>query len=478
MDVREYAMQDAVGLAELVRSGNVSAAEVCAAAAEAIETVNPQLNAVVAGPWIEPLSCSANGPFAGVPFALKDLLCHAAGVPSRLGSRLTGGTGVTFPHDTELVARFRKAGLSVIALTSTPEMGYNANTEPVTNGSTRNPWNVHRSAGGSSGGSTALVAAGAIPMAHANDGGGSIRVPAAYNGLVGLKPTRGLVSLAPDYQEALYGFASEFAVTRSVRDCAALLDEVAGWVPGEKYRLQAPPRRYSQEIDRNPAPLRIAVHTDSWAGTEVDPEIALAVNHVARELEGLGHHVECETPVFDWEEFMLAHFRIWAGYVAESVHAISSFSGRAPSRETLEPTVMAGYEYGRALTAIEMGEAFSIVNKISRELGAFHTRYDVLLTPTTNTPPLPLGFLNAGDQSLTHEQWVRRIFDVVSFTPLFNLSGAPAITLPLSTTADGLPIGVQLSADLCGESTLLALAGQLERALPWNQRRPQIHASA
>ncbi|MEJ8632457.1 amidase family protein [Streptomyces sp. MS2.AVA.5] len=267
-------------------------------------------------------------------------------------------------------------------------------------------------------------------------------------------------------------------MTRSVRDCATLLDEVAGWVPGEKYRLPAPPRRYSQEIDRSPAPLSIAVYTDSWASTEVDQEIVLAVDHVARELESLGHHVERDAPEFDWEEFMLAHFRIWAGYLAESVHVISSLSGSKPSRETLEPTVMAGYEYGRALTAIDMGEAFSIVNKISRELGAFHTRYDVLLTPTTNTPPPPLGFLNASDQSLTHEQWVRRIFDVVSFTPLFNLSGAPAITLPLATTTGGLPIGVQFSADLCGESTLLALAGQLERALPWNQRLPQIHASA
>jgi amidase len=218
------------------------------------------------------------------------------------------------------------------------------------------------------------------------------------------------------------------------------------------------------------------VHTASWAGTDVDPEVVTAVEGVAGVLEGLGHHIERDTPEFDWAEFMLAHYRVWGGFVAESVHAVSAMSGLAPSSDTLEATVLAGYEYGRALTVIEMGEAFGIVNRISRMMGQFHQRYDVLLTPTMNTPPLPLGYLDA-NADLDHEAWTRRIFDVVSFTPLFNLTGAPAISLPLATTAGGLPIGVQFAADLCGESTLLALAGQLERAMPWADRRPGVHAA-
>ena len=477
MHVEEYATQDATGLAELIKAGKVTAAEVHAAAVEALRAVLPQLGAGASEPFDAPLEHDAGGTFGGVPFALKDLVCHAADVPTRMGTRLTGPKGVTFPYDTELMSRFRKAGLATTILSTSPEMGYNANTEPLIHGSTRNPWDVTRSAGGSSGGSSALVAAGAVPVAHANDGGGSIRIPAACNGLVGLKPTRGRVPIGPDYQEALSGFAVEFAVTRTVRDAAALLDEVAGWAPGDKYRLQAPERPYAHEAGQDPAPLRIAVHTASWAGTDVDPEVIAAVEGVAGVLERLGHHVERDTPEFDWAEFMLAHYRVWGGFVAESVHAVSAMTGLAPSSDTLEATVLAGYEYGRALTVIEMGEAFGIVNRISRMMGQFHQRYDVLLTPTTNTPPLPLGYLDA-NADLDHEAWTRRIFDVASFTPLFNLTGAPAISLPLATTASGLPIGVQFAADLCAESTLLALAGQLERAMPWADRRPGVHAAA
>ncbi len=476
MKVDEYAAHDASGLAELIKTGKVTAAEVHAAAVDGLRAVLPRLGAGASEPFDVPLEHDANGPLGGVPFALKDLVCHAAGVPTRMGSRLTGPDGLTFPHDTDLMARFRRAGLATTILSTSPEMGYSANTEPLIHGSTRNPWDLTRSAGGSSGGSSALVAAGAVPVAHANDGGGSIRIPAACNGLVGLKPTRGRVPIGPDYQEALSGFACEFVVTRTVRDTAALLDEVAGWAPGDKYRLQMPERPYAHEAGRDPAPLRIAVNTASWAGTDVDPEVVAAVDGVATTLEGLGHHVERDTPEFDWAEFMLAHYRVWGGFVAESVHAISSLSGLAPSRDTLESTVLAGYEYGRGLTVIEMGEAFGIVNRISRILGRFHQRYDVLLTPTTNTPPMPLGYLDA-NADLDHEAWTRRIFDSFSFTPLFNLTGAPAISLPLATTAGGLPIGVQFAADLCGESTLIALAGQLERALPWADRRPGVHVA-
>jgi amidase len=477
MHIDEYTAQDATGIAELISTGKVSAADVHAAARGALRAVLPQLNAGASEPFDTPLDHDPGGTFGGVPFALKDLVCHAADVPTRMGSRITGPTGLTFPHDTELMSRFKKAGLATTILSTAPEMGYNANTEPVIHGSTRNPWDTTRSAGGSSGGSGALVAAGAVPVAHANDGGGSIRIPAAFNGLVGLKPTRGRVPVGPDSQELLYGLGCEFAVTRTVRDTAALLDEVAGWAPGDKYRVQAPERPFAREPEQDPAPLRIAVHTGSWAGTAVDPEVAAAVDDVATTLAEMGHHVDRDTPKFDWDEFMLVNYRTWGGFVAESVHAISALSGLAPGADTLESTVLAGYEYGRGLTVLHMAEAMHIANQISRTMGEFHQRYDVLLVPTTNTPPLPLGYLDA-DADIGHEAWIRRIFDVMSFTPLFNVTGAPAISLPLASTRSGLPIGVQLAADLCGESTLLALAGQLERALPWAGRRPPVHAAA
>lgn len=476
MKVEEYAAFDGCELAGLIRSGQVSASEVQAAGREAIDRVLPQINGAAAEPLEKPLDYDASGYFAGVPFALKDLVCHAGGTPTRMGSRLTGEKGFTFPHDTELMARFRRAGLATMVQTTSPEMGYNANTEPIIHGSTHNPWNPELSPGGSSGGSGALVAAGAIPIAHANDGGGSIRIPAAFNGLVGLKPTRGRVSSAPDMQEGLYGFLSEFVVTRSVRDTAAALDELAGWVPGDKYRLPAPQQPY-KDLASRPGPLRIAVHTDSWAGTVVDPEVAAAVDAAAQTLEGLGHQVERATPVFDWDDFMLAHYRIWGGFVAESIAGVSQLTGVKPGPDTLEATTYAGYEYGRVLTVLDMAEASAIVNRVTRDTAEFFQRYDVLITPTMNTPPLPLGYLNADDPGLDHEQWTRRIFDVASFTPLHNLTGSPAVSLPLGMTESGLPIGVQFAADLCDESTLIAVAFQLEEAMPWAHRRPGIHAS-
>jgi amidase len=223
--------------------------------------------------------------------------------------------------------------------------------------------------------------------------------------------------------------------------------------------------------------LRIAVHTESWAGTAVDPEVSAAIDQVATTLEALGHDVERATPVFDWEAFMLAHFRTWGGFVAESVHAVSAMSGLAPGPDTLEASVLAAYEYGRVLTVIDMAEASGIINTVSRELGRFFTGYDVMLTPTTNTPALPLGYLDADDPQLGHEHWTRRIFDVVSFTPLFNVTGSPALSLPLAMSSTGLPIGAQIAADHCKEADLFALAAQLERSMPWSDRRPAIHAT-
>ncbi|WP_066902049.1 amidase [Mycolicibacterium houstonense] len=471
----EYAQYDATGLAELIRDNQVSVAEVHDAARGAIEAVNPALNAVVAGPWEVALDCDGDGAFAGIPFALKDFAIHAAGVPTRFGSRLTG-QGVAFPHDTELMKRFRAAGLAAVALTTTPEFAFNGNTEPVTQGSTRNPWDRARSAGGSSGGSAVLVAARALPIAHATDGGGSIRIPASANGLVGLKPSRGRVSVAPDASEPLSGLGVEFGLTRSVRDCAALLDAVSGAAPGDKYVIRDPACPYIDEIGRDPGGLRIAIHTESWSGDPVDPEVVAAVAAVGSVLEGLGHHVRPDSPVFRWDQFVDANLPVWSVSLAEGIDALAAAVGTTPGAHNLEATTLACAEHGRRVTATELGGALAVFNEVSRTVGTFFTEYDLLLTPTLSRPPQLLGDLDSDDASLTPGQWMRKLLGVCSFTPLFNATGGPAISLPLGCTRSGLPIGVQLAAPMCDEGTLIAVAAQLETAMPWAHRMPEVNA--
>jgi amidase len=448
MKVDEYSEYDATGLAQLIRSRQVTAAEVQQAAREAILRVDDRLNAVVGEPFEQPLAYREDGPFAGVPFVVKDLLCHAAGVPQRAGTRMTGD-GVRFDYDTFLMDRFRAAGLATLAITTTPELGFNATTEALTYGSTHNPWDLSRSPGGSSGGTAALVAAGAIPVGHGNDGGGSIRIPASCCGLVGLKPTRGRTSLGPDYSEAVSGFGIEFALTRTLRDCAALLDAVAGSMPGDRYVIREPERPWSQELGASAGRLRIAFTTRAWSGVPVDSECEAAVQKAARELQSLGHEVEEASPSFDAEAFHLANVRIWCEFLAEGISALSSVLSVQPSRENLEATTFACYEYGRQLTALQWAEAGAIVNQVSRNVGAFFSRYDLLLTPTIATPPYPLGVLNADDPSLDADGWTRKIFTLCPFTGLFNATGQPALSLPLSMSSDGLPIGVQLVGRMC-----------------------------
>jgi amidase len=474
--IAEYAEYDATALAALIRAGEVDGTEIYEAALAALDAVNPRLNALADGPWEQPLPFAADGPFGGVPFVLKDLGAHPQGVPIRAGSRLSG-SGISFPHESHLVERFRKAGLATAAVTTTPEFGLSTNTEPVVYGSTRNPWDVARSAGGSSGGSAALVAAGAVPIGHAGDAGGSIRVPASCCGLVGLKPSRGRVSDGPDRQEVLYGLAADFVLVRTVRDCAAALDAVAGAMPGDKFIVKEPARPWASEVNAEPGALRVALHTRSWSDVAVDAEVARAVEDVGRELERLGHHVEAAAPEFSWDEFIAATVTIWANACAEAVHGIAALTGNRPGVDTLERTTLALYEHGRGLTALELGTALQRVNTLARGVGAFFTRWDVLVTPTMAVQPTPLGYLNADDPSLTAEGWVRRVFGACPFTALFNCAGTPAISVPSGRSSTGLPIGVQLAAAMCDESVLIALASQLEVALPWRDLRPAVHAA-
>ena len=476
MRIDEYAELDATALAAVIAAGDVTADEVAALATEAINAVS-ELNAVADGPFEKPLDYAADGPLAGVPFAIKDIVLHAAGVPTRMGTRLLGD-GVVPPADTHLMERFRAAGLATLAVTTTPELGFNGNSEALAyGGSTRNPWNTAHSVGGSSGGSAALVAAGAVPVAHANDGGGSIRIPASCNGLVGLKPSRGRVSVGPDSGDALFGMGCELAVTRTVRDTAALLDAVAGPFPGDPFVIAGPERPWSEEVGANPGRLRIAVHTESWAGSWVDPEVVRVVEEVAAALEAAGHHVDRATPVIAWDPLLEANLVLWTSFLAHAVTGIESMTGRTAGPDNLERTSWACVQHGRSLTALDLCTALDSVNALSRSVGRFFGDYDLLLTPTMNTPAHLLGKMDA-DADLTATEWTNQLFDAFSFTSIFNQTGAPAVSLPLGESSQGLPIGVQLAGPSNSEALLIRVAAQLEETLPWAGRRPGVHAGA
>jgi len=471
MHFSEYSEYDAVGLAQLIKSGQVSAQEVQQVARQAILAVNPNLNALVGGLFEEALPSSTSGPFAGVPFAIKDLALHAAGVKIGMGSRLAG-EGIVFPHDTNMMARFKQAGLVTLGRTATPEFGFNATTEPLSNGPTRNPWNPSRSTGGSSGGSAALVAARAIPLAHATDGAGSIRIPAAWCGLVGLKTTRGRTPQGPDADERLSGLGVEFALTRTVRDAAALLDAVNGPGLGDKYFAPPPERPYAQEVGTPPGRLRIAMTTQAWSGVSVDQEYVDTVSTICHQLASLGHEVEEASPQLDWEAFVDANLPIWTASIADSALGLAEARGVDLGPEVLEAVTLASVEYGRRVTAVDLLRALRLCNTITRSVSAFFSTYDVLVTPTVATPPPPLGALNQNDPGLDPRGWLNKLFSLIPFTPLFNVTGQPAISLPLGQSREGLPISVQLVARYGDEATLLRLAAQLEQALPWAHRRP------
>lgn len=475
MDITEYRDLDATALAALVRRGEVSAAEVATTAQAAIRSVQPEINALVGELFEAPLAHAADGPLGGVPFALKDLITHAEGVPQRAGSRLLGD-GVPFPYDNALMARFRRAGLAALGLTATPEFGFNAATESVANGPTRNPWDTSRSPGGSSGGSAALVAARAVPVAHANDGGGSIRIPAGNCGLVGLKPTRGRTTVGPDYADPLLGLGIEFVVTRTVRDTAAVLDAVHGSEPGERYALPAPASSFTEAAARAPRRLRIALSTTAPDGTPVDPACVAAAEQTGRVLADLGHEVVEAAPTYDTDAFHDANFRAWSSFLADAAHGLSAALGVPLSRDVLEATTLACAEYGAALTALDLYAVDRTFNAVTRSFGAFALQHDVWLTPTTAQPNTAIGYLDADDPDLDARGWYDKIFRFAPFTALSNVTGAPAISIPGPPSPEGWPVGVQLVGAHLGEETLLALAGQLEQAQPWADRRPAVLA--
>jgi amidase len=478
MHLDEYTRFDAVGLAELVRRKEVTPAELLEAALAANARVNPRINAVI-GTWPDEARAAVErglpeGPFRGVPFLLKDLVLHAAGVATDLGSRLTRGT--VFPHDSALMERYRRAGLVMVGRTNTPEFGANASTEPVLHGPTRNPWNLERSAGGSSGGSAAAVAAGIVPMAYANDGGGSIRIPAAHCGLFGLKPTRNRISVGPDAGEALNGMGSEHVVSRSVRDSAAMLDATHGPALGDPYLLAPPERPYLEEVRRKPGRLRIALSRTAFSGAPVSPECVAAVEDAARLCTELGHEVVEATPKFDYPKLEEAMVTVWGAGIAAWADGLAGMLGRTPGPDNLEAVSWALLRYGRGLKATDLLGALAVFNHVSRTVAPFFAAHDVLLTPTTAVPPYALGVLDM-NVPRSPAEWFHSLFKLIPFTALFNVTGQPAMSVPLSWSADGLPLGLQFVGRWGEEGTLFRLAGQLEEARPWAERRPPVHAA-
>jgi amidase len=476
----ELGQLDATAQAELVSAGEATPGELVEAAIARVEELNPALGAVIHPLFDEGRAAAADslpdGPFRGVPFLLKDLGAAFAGQPLHMGMRALKDAGFRAPVDTYLAQRFREAGFVTIGKTNTPELGILPTTEPDAYGATRNPWDTSRSSGGSSGGSAAAVASGMVPIAHANDGGGSIRIPASACGLVGLKPTRQRISEGPLIGDLMSGLTAELVVSRSVRDTAAALDAVHGPAPGDPYVAPPPERPYTEELTAEPAPLRIGLTTTSLTDVEADPAVVAAAADAARLLESLGHGVEEAAPSgLDGDGLVDTFLTRWTAGQAAALANLGMVLGRELGPDDVEPLTWALAEAGRQRTAGQYLEAVGAHQLVTRMVAAwFESGFDLLLTPTLGEPPPPLGtFDDAGPEPIAA---LLRARLTVAFVALLNVTGQPAISLPLHWTDEGLPIGVQLVAPYGREDLLIRVAAQLEQARPWSDRRPPVFA--
>ena len=472
MKAEEFASFDGLGLAELVRGRHVSPSELLDAAVSQVEARNPELNAVVTKLYDHARFAIAaglpDGPFTGVPYLLKDLGAHVSGAVTSFGTTLF--KDFVLDHDSEITARLRRAGLVIFGKTNTPEMGLAASTEPRLFGPTRNPWKPSHSSGGSSGGSAAAVAAGMVPMAHATDGGGSIRIPASCCGLFGLKPTRARNPMGPDAGEGWGGASVGHAVTRTVRDSAALLDATSGPDIGDPYWAPPPARPFLEEVGRDPGRLRIAITTRPWNGQPVDAECAEAAVAAARLCERLGHHVDEATPDVDARALGDATLVIISANIRATLEARAAALGRELKPGDVERLTWARAVDGHTARAADYARSIGVVHRIGRVVARFFTRYDILLSPTMCQPPFPLGVLDLMTDDV--ERYTKAILGSIGFTSLFNSSGNPAMSVPLAWSRSGLPIGVQFAAPFGDEAMLFRLGAQLERAQPWSERRP------
>ena len=468
--------QDATAQAGLVRRGELRPKDLVTAAIARIEAVNPQLDAVIRTRFDEALAEAdadlPDGPFRGVPILFKDLGCTVAGEVTAFG--LGPLRDVAFPVTSYLAEQFRAAGFIPLGRTNVPELGTTVTTEAKSFRPARNPWHPGRSTGGSSGGSAAAVASGMVPAAHANDGGGSIRIPASECGLVGLKPTRGRVSQGPEIGEAWAGGTIDGTVTRTVRDAAGILDVISTRMPGEPYYAPPLPRPLSQEVGADPGRLRIGLLDRPGAENYLDDqECRAAVAAAARLLESLGHHIDESGPAAMFEPEFADHFvAIIAADTEAMVQAFEMLLGRPIGDDEIEPRNAFYRQSGRSMGAVQYLASRYWIGSWARRMADWWTGHDLLLTPTLGAPPPELGwFTEAGPEAEG-----RRVGSFIPYTAQFNMTGQPAVSLPLHWTPDGLPVGVQLVAAYGREDLLVQVASQLEQAAPWAGRRPQEHA--
>ncbi len=493
----EFDRYDAMGLAELVRQGQVTPAELCEEAIERIERVNPKLNAVVTRMYDQsrkevskPLS---QGPFTGVPLLIKDLDYAYSGV------RMTSGCKALRDYipdqDCEMVVRFKKAGAVIIGKTNTPEFGLLGVTEPELFGPCRNPWNMDHTPGGSSGGSAAAVAARMLPMASGGDGGGSIRIPSAYCGLFGLKPSRGRNPTGPDHGNIWQGAVQNHVITRSVRDSAAMLDATQGPDLGAPYEIRPPERPYLEEVAKDPGRLKIAFNTNSPIGTRVHSECVKTVENAAHLLEEMGHHLEEARPEIDGVGLAKSYLAMYFGEMAADLDELGRVLKRKAGPKDVEPMTYTLGLLGRSFSSGYFVEALRKWDHAARQMGRFFNMYDLYLTPTTAYPPAKIGELKPkpievllmNTVNSLKAGWLLKALGIVDslaekslertpFTQLANLCGLPAISVPLYWTPDGLPLGAQFIGPFGQEAVLFRLAGQLEKAQPWFDRKPEVTA--
>jgi amidase len=481
MRLDEYVTHDGTGLSQLLAKGEITPRDLGRCVTEAAAAVNPAINAVVElyGDAIDALPQTAlGGPFHGIPTLSKDFPIEA-GRPAEFGSCLAQGFRAN--HDAVYWTRLRDGGLVNAGRTTSSEFGVPAATETLLYGATRNPWNIEHGVSGSSGGAAAAVAAGIVPFAQGSDGGGSIRMPASFCGLIGLKPSRGRVTGSPGANAPLLGLATAFMLTRSVRDTALLLDLCHGLDAGDGYEITPPAGSYRDAIGRPPRPLRIALCTIPWSGRAIDPEVSAAATGMATRLASLGHLVEEASPGFDYAAFLAAQKIIWASDSAAGLPEIAGHVGRAIDETTLGASVLSLYRYGLTLSAAQLIDALAVYDEVTRQLGRFFAGCDLLLTPTCTIVPERIGTYDPARPGMD----VGDVFDDLapkeSFTALFNATGQPAISLPVGLSQAGLPIGVQLVARFGREDLLLAVARQLEEGLEggagiWGQGKPAVHA--
>jgi amidase len=464
------ATHDALAVGELVKARKVGVRELVDSAIERLRELNEPLNAITDfydGALLDKsIAAAGEGPFHGVPFVVKQLMADCAGTPTTLGSRFFAEQPVA-AADSAAVARMRRAGLVIVGRSNTSEFGLAPTTEPAFGGATVNPWREGLSPGGSSGGSAAVVASRGLPMAHATDGGGSIRIPASLCGLFGLKPSRGRVSLAP-IGETLAGAGAQLCVSISVRDSAALLDALAGGEPGDPYRAPATRGTFLDATRRAPGKLRVAFMRKPVGGEPLDPDLVGAVERTAKMLADLGHHVEEASPDYDAAATGAAFGTVMSANTHTNIQIRAG--GRVPGPNDLEPVTRLYAERGRAISAHDYIRAVQTFHRTGRALGAFFGKFDVLLSPTIARSSLPLGTVRM-DGSL--EDYEEGLAPMIPFTAVCNATGVPAMSMPLEWTADGLPVGLHFMSRFGAEEMLFSLAAQLEQARPWRERRPQ-----